>query len=473
MIHQYKLNGYNIVIDVYSGAIHWVDDVAYDIIRLFCEKEKKDLIEGLLCQYRGRADVTKEDLEETYEDIEDLRRQGKLFTEDIFRPLARELTTQSRNIKALCLHVAHSCDLTCSYCFAGGGKFHGKSALMTEEVAKRAVDFLLTHSGRHRTLDIDFFGGEPLLNFSTVKATVRYAHSLEAKYGKNIRFTLTTNGTHIDRDVIDFVNKECYNVVLSLDGRKQVHDRERKLRDGRGSYDLIVPKFQELVKARGGRDYYIRGTFTHYNPDFLEDIRHMLDLGFRELSMEPVVTEPGSRFALTEDDYPLLENQYEELAREMIRRADQGRPFTFYHYMLNLQNGPCIYKRVTGCGSGTEYLAVTPQGDLYPCHRFVGDKAFRMGDIWTGVEREDLRDAFASCNAYTRSECDTCWARLHCSGGCAANAYYCSGDVRGIYEYGCRLFRKRMECAIMVQVALADKERQSGARKEKKPDADQ
>ena len=356
-------------------------------------------------------------------------------------------------VKALCLHIAHSCNLTCSYCFAGQGRYHGESALMSYETGKRALDFLIENSGTRHNLEVDFFGGEPLLNFDVVKRLVEYARSIEKEKNKNFRFTLTTNGMLVDDDVIDFCNREMSNVVLSLDGRKEVHDRYRVDHAGRGSWDVIVPKFQKFVRERGDKNYYMRGTFTHENPDFLEDIKVMLDLGFTELSMEPVVAAEGSAAALTEDDKTIVMQQYEDLAKLMLQRDKEGKPFTFYHYMIDLKGGPCIYKRISGCGSGTEYMAVTPQGDLYPCHQFVGEEKFKLGDIWNGVSNTAIQDEFLSCNVYARPECRDCWAKLYCSGGCAANAYHATGSVKGVYKYGCDLFRKRMECAIAVAVA--------------------
>ena len=357
-------------------------------------------------------------------------------------------------VKAMCLHAAHDCNLRCKYCFAATGDFcMGERKLLPYEVGKAALDWLVEKSGKRVNLEVDFFGGEPLMAMDTVKETVKYARSIEGEKGKAFRFTMTTNGVLIDDDVINFCNKECHNVVLSLDGRKEVNDRFRKDYTGKGSYDTIVPKFQEFVKKRGDKNYYMRGTYTHYNTDFTNDIFHMADLGFTELSMEPVVSKPGDPSALTEEDLPILKEQYEILAKEMIKRDREGRGFTFYHYMIDLTGGPCIYKRISGCGSGTEYMAVTPWGDLYPCHQFVGDPKYRMGDIWKGVTNTAVRDEFKHCNAYARPECKDCWAKLYCSGGCAANAYHATGSITGVYEYGCELFRKRMECAIMIQVA--------------------
>lgn len=454
MVHQYKLNGFNIVLDTCSGGVHVVDEVAYDIIEMFPKKTPDEIAAELLVKYADRQDVTEEELRLCIEDVDSLIRAKKLYTEDTFESMAGTFKERSGNvIKALCLHVAHTCNLNCSYCFASQGKYHGDRALMSFEVGKRALDFLIENSGTRRNLEVDFFGGEPLMNWDVVKELVRYARSVEKQHNKNFRFTLTTNGMLIDEDVIDFANKEMSNVVLSLDGRKEIHDATRVDYAGKGSYDKIVPKFKELVESRGGQGYYMRGTFTHKNPDFTKDVFHMADLGFTELSMEPVVCASDDPMALTPEDLEIVKEQYEILAKEMIGRKKEGRGFTFYHYMIDLTAGPCIYKRISGCGSGTEYMAVTPWGDLYPCHQFVGEESYRLGNIWDGVINESLREDFRSCNAYARPECKDCWAKLYCSGGCAANAYHATGSIRGIYESGCELFRKRIECAIMIKVA--------------------
>ena len=451
MIHQYKLGGLNIVLDICSGSVHVVDEVAYDIIAMFEAHSREEILAEMNARYAGKDDISETDIAECYEQVAELKESGKLFTPDTFRPMAGELKQKTSGvIKALCLHVAHTCNLNCSYCFASQGKYHGDRAVMSFEVGKRALDFLIENSGSRRNLEVDFFGGEPLMNFDVVKQLVAYARKVEKKKGKNFRFTLTTNGLGIDDDVIDFANREMSNVVLSLDGRKEIHDRYRVDYAGNGSWDRIVPKFQKLVEARGGKSYYMRGTFTHANPDFLKDIQQMLDLGFTELSMEPVVCAAGDPSELTAEDLPIVLEQYEKLAELMIERRREGRPFTFYHYMIDLSGGPCIYKRISGCGSGTEYMAVTPWGDLYPCHQFVGEEKFRLGNIWDGVTNTAVQEDFAACNVYARPDCNDCWAKLYCSGGCAANAYHSTGSVRGVYQYGCELFRKRMECAIMV-----------------------
>ena len=455
MIHQYKLNGYNIVVDVNSGSVHCVDDVAYDIIQLFCSEKKDKILELILKKYKDDNKVNKDEILAVFDDIEDLKKEKKLFSEDIFEDKAAFLKHEHTEIKALCLHVAHTCNLNCEYCFASQGRFKGERALMSLETGKAAIDFLIANSGKRKNLEVDFFGGEPLMNWEVVKGIATYGRSIQKTFNKNFRFTLTTNGIGINQDVIDFSNKEMDNVVLSLDGRKETHDNLRKNINGEGSYDIIVPKFQKFVEERGNKSYYIRGTFTHNNLDFTNDIFHMSDLGFKELSMEPVVCSPEDSYALKEEDLPKLFEQYEILAKEMLKRENTNKSFTFYHYMLDLEGGPCIYKRISGCGSGTEYFAVTPWGDLYPCHQFVGDEKYKMGSIYTGIDNQGIQEKFRNCNMYAREDCKNCWAKLYCSGGCTANAYHATGDINGIYEYGCKLFKKRIECAIMIKVAEA------------------
>ena len=454
MVHSYKLGGFNIIIDVFSASIHVVDDATFDIIEQYETKTKEEITQNILNKYSQDSEVTKEAIDDCFLQIEELKANGRLFSEDTFKPMANELKNKNAGtIKALCMHIAHTCNLNCSYCFASQGKYHGERALMTYEIGKQAIDFLIANSNGRHNLEVDFFGGEPLMNFDVVKDIVKYARSIEKDAGKNFRFTLTTNGMLIDDDVIDFANRECDNVVLSLDGRKEIHDKYRVDYQGNGSWEQIVPKFQKLVKSRDGKSYYMRGTFTHANPDFLEDIKVMLDLGFTELSMEPVVGAESDPTSLTEADLPIVLEQYEKLAELMLERHRNGNPVTFYHYMIDLKGGPCIYKRISGCGSGTEYMAVTPWGDLYPCHQFVGDDKFKLGDIWNGVTNTAAQEQFAQTNVYTHPECENCWAKLYCSGGCAANAYHATGSVNGVYKYGCELFKKRMECAIMLEIA--------------------
>ena len=450
MVHQYKLNGYDIVLDTASGSVHLVDDVAYDIIDMYQSRSADEICAKICAKY---PEVTRGDVLECLDDVSELEKCRKLFTPDDYEQLAADCKGSSRVIKALCLHVAHTCNLSCAYCFASQGKYHGERALMSFEVGKRALDFLVENSGSRRNLEVDFFGGEPLMNWQVVKDLVAYARSIEKDAGKNFRFTLTTNGVLLDDEVTDFCNREMHNVVLSLDGRPEVNDRFRVDAAGNGSYSRIVPNFQRFVAKREDKSYYMRGTYTHYNTDFTRDLFHMADLGFTELSMEPVVCAPDDPCALTEEDFPVLCEQYELLAKEMLRRRREGRPITFYHYMIDLKHGPCIYKRVTGCGSGTEYMAVTPWGELFPCHQFVGDPKYSLGNIWDGVTNAAAQEEFRACNAYSRPDCKDCWARLYCSGGCAANSYHATGSIGGVYEYGCRLFKKRMECAIMLQAA--------------------
>lgn len=449
MVHTFTECGYNIAVDCASGSVHVVDDVALELIDNY-EKASDD---SYLKEVAAKHSVSLEEIKECVDDLKELERQGKLFSEDKFRPDVDKLAKRSTVVKALCLHVAHTCNLDCEYCFASQGKYHGERALMSFEVGKRALDFLVENSGDRHNLEVDFFGGEPLMNWQVVKDLVAYARSIEKQHDKCFRFTLTTNGMLVDDEVIEFSNREMDNVVMSLDGRKEINDHFRKTAGGVGSFDIIVPKFVKFAKARGEKDYYIRGTFTHNNPDFMKDIEVMLDLGFDRLSMEPVVCPPDSPYALTEEDKKIVCRQYELLAEKMIERRRAGTPFVFYHYMLDLEHGPCIYKRLSGCGSGTEYMAVTPTGELYPCHQFVGDKDYLMGDVFNGVTNTAVRDKFKRCNVYSKPECADCWARLYCSGGCAANSYHATGDINGIYSYGCDLFKKRMQCAIAVNAS--------------------
>ncbi len=456
MIHQYKMGGYNIVLDPNSGSVHSVDEVAYDIIGMYESHTPEEITKEIVDRYGEKEGVTSEDVAEVLNDIETLKKEGKLFSEDTYQNLAIDFKNRPTVIKAMCLHIAHDCNLACKYCFAGEGEYCGDRSLMSFEVGKQAFDFLIANSGTRKNLEVDFFGGEPLMNFEVVKQLVAYAREQEKIHNKNFRFTLTTNGVLLDEEVMDFANKEMYNVVLSLDGRKETNDRMRVSRNGKGSYDLIVPKFKEMVKRRGDKEYYIRGTYTHYNIDFTKDILHMADLGFTKLAMEPVVASPDAPYALKEEDLPVLFDQYEKLAAEMVRREKNGKGFTFFHYMIDLEGGPCIAKRIAGCGVGTEYVAVTPWGDLYPCHQFVGDENYLLGNVFDGITNEEVRSRFKMCNIYTRPQCNDCFARLYCSGGCSANAYHATGSIEGIYELGCELHRKRVECAIMMKVALSE-----------------
>lgn len=456
MVHCFKKNGYNIVLDVNSGSVHSVDEVAYDMIEMYETHTTEQIVEAMLEKYADREDVTREELLETLEDIETLKEEGKLFSVDAFSEVAWDFKKRQSVVKALCLHVAHDCNLACKYCFAEEGEYHGDRSIMSLEVGKKALDFLIANSGSRHNLEVDFFGGEPLMNWEVVKQLVAYGREQEKIHNKNFRFTLTTNGVLLDEEVMDFCNKEMGNVVLSLDGRKEVNDCMRCSRNGKGSYDLIVPKFQQMVEKRGDLEYYMRGTYTHHNTDFVKDLLHMADLGFKELSIEPVVAPPEADYALTEEDLPILCEQYDQLAVEMLKREKEGRGFTFYHYMLDLQGGPCVVKRISGCGVGTEYLAVTPNGDLYPCHQFVGEEKYLLGNVFEGITNEAARDDFKLCNIYAHKECNDCFARMYCSGGCAANAAHTTGSVNGVYEFGCKLHRCRIENALMMQVARAE-----------------
>ncbi len=398
----------------------------------------------------------REQVETAYGECEELIQSGQLFSKDIYKEEIQSFAGRKTVVKALCLHAAHNCNLSCRYCFAQEGEYHGRRALMSVEVGKQALDFLVENSGSRRNLEVDFFGGEPLMNWKAVQEIVEYGRGLEKEHDKKFRFTLTTNGVLLDEEKMEFASREMSNVVLSLDGRRQVHDFMRPFPNGAGSYDRIVPKFQEFAKRRGQKDYYVRGTFTRHNLDFAKDVLHLADLGFKQISMEPVVAQESEEYALRQEDLPAICEQYDILAREMIAREKEGRGFQFFHFMLDLSGGPCVYKRLSGCGSGTEYLAVTPWGDLYPCHQFVGEDAFRMGTVFEGIQKPEIRESFSKCNVYSKPACQECFARFYCSGGCAANSYNFHGDMGQVYETGCVLERKRVECAIMLKAAALE-----------------
>lgn len=457
MIHQYKNNGYNIVLDVNSGSVHVVDDVAYDVISMYEGKGKKEITE-IICKEYSDEGITGEELGELFNDLEQLKEEGTLFTEDTYKEGVIDFKQRQTVVKALCLHIAHACNLSCRYCFAGEGEYKGDRSLMSFEVGKKALDFLVENSGSRRNLEVDFFGGEPLLNFEVVRQLVAYGRSLEGKYDKHFRFTLTTNGVLLNDEIIEFANQEMDNIVLSIDGRKEVHDYMRPNKNGDGSYDLILDKFKKVAESRSQQKYYVRGTFTHYNLDFVEDVLHLADQGFEQISVEPVVAGPEEPYAIREEDIPVICEGYDRLAQEMIKRKKEGREFHFFHYMIDLTGGPCVYKRLSGCGSGTEYLAVTPWGDLYPCHQFVGNEDFLLGNVEDGIVNTEIRDEFKLCNVYAKEECRNCFARFYCSGGCAANAFNMHQDINKPYEIGCQLQKKRIECALMIQAALAEED---------------
>ena len=460
MIHQYKNNGYNIVMDVNSGSIHVVDDIIYDSIPLI-EPVYELGLEGDERKERALqaiADLSysDEDKKEAVEEILALADDDYLFVKDIYQDYIFDFKKRETVVKALCLHIAHDCNLACQYCFAEEGEYHGRRALMSFEVGKKALDFLVANSGNRVNLEVDFFGGEPLMNWQVVKDLVAYGRSLEETHHKKFRFTLTTNGVLLNDEILEFCNKEMANVVLSIDGRKEVHDRMRPFRGGQGSYDLIVPKFRKVAESRNQMNYYVRGTFTHHNLDFSKDVLHLADLGFKQISVEPVVAKPEDHYAIQEEDLPVLMEEYDKLAKEIIRYRKEGKGFNFFHFMIDLEGGPCVAKRLSGCGSGTEYLAVTPWGDLYPCHQFVGNEEFLMGNVEEGIVRTDIRDCFKECNVYAKDKCKKCFAKFYCSGGCAANSYNFHGSISDAYDIGCELQRKRVECAIMIKAALAE-----------------
>ena len=451
MIHQYKSNGFNIVMDVESSSIHLVDDVTYDVISLYEEKSADEILEEL----KGAYD--EDQIRESLSEIEELVDQKKLFTEDVFEPVVGDFKKHHKPVvKALCMHIAHDCNLACKYCFAEEGEYHGKRELMSFETGKKALDYLVQNSGNRVNLEVDFFGGEPLMNWDVVKQLVQYGRSIEEANNKKFRFTLTTNGVLLNDEVQDFLNKEMGNVVISLDGRKEVNDNMRPFRNGKGSYDLIVPKFQKLAESRDQNNYYIRGTFTRENLDFSEDVKHFADLGFKQISIEPVVGPEEDPYSIREKDLPQILEEYDKLADEYIKRHKEGNGFTFFHFMIDLSGGPCVYKRLSGCGSGTEYLAVTPWGDLYPCHQFVGDEEFLMGNVDEGITKPEIAEKFGECNVYSKEKCKDCFAKFYCSGGCSANAYKQNGSINTTYDIGCEMEKKRVECSIMIKAALAE-----------------
>lgn len=450
MLHKFSMNGINVLMDIYSGAVHAVDDVAYDIADLYPEMNADELAEKFADKY------SREQIDEAVEELKELKDAGMLYTEDEYEGVLEQVKNRAPVVKALCLHVAHDCNLKCRYCFAEEGEYHGKRSLMSAEVGKKAIDFIIANSGKRRNLEVDFFGGEPLMNFDVVKEIVKYGREQEKLHDKNFRFTITTNGILLDDEKQKYINENMHNVVLSLDGRKEVNDYMRPRAGGQGSYDIIVPKFQKLAESRNQTDYYLRGTFTHNNLDFSKDVFHIADdLGFKQVSVEPVVAEATESYAITEDDLDTIFEEYEKLAEQLYIRHKTGeKDFNFFHFMVDLTGGPCIAKRLSGCGSGTEYLAVTPEGDLYPCHQFVGQEEYKIGSVYNGIENTAIREEFANCNVYTKPDCKKCWAKFYCSGGCMANACHYAGDIMGTYEIGCKLQRKRIECAIMIKAKL-------------------
>ena len=460
MIHQFINNGIAIVMDINSGSVHVADPVFYEAVAaaepLVGELEKPEPLqenvkEAVREKLAGKAG--QEEIEEVLENMQELIDAGELFTKDTYREFVRDFKARKTVVKALCLHIAHDCNLACRYCFAEEGEYHGRRALMSFEVGKKALDFLIANSGTRTNLEVDFFGGEPTMNWEVVKQLVEYGRSQEKEHNKKFRFTLTTNGVLLNDEITEFCNREMSNVVLSLDGRKEVNDRMRPTRNGKGSYDIIVPKFVKFAKERGSRDYYIRGTFTHENLEFSKDVLHFADLGFTKMSMEPVVAPPEAFYAIREEDLPVILRQYDLLAKEYVERRRAGKGFVFFHFQIDLKQGPCVAKRLSGCGSGTEYLAVTPWGDLYPCHQFVGNEQFLLGNVDEGIVNTAVRDEFKLCNVYAKPKCRECFARFYCSGGCAANSWNFHGSLTDAYDIGCEMQKKRIECAIMIKAA--------------------
>ncbi len=455
MIHKYKLLGQNIVMDVYSSAVHVVDDVVYDMLDFFSEPFDPETGIPDECTAALSKKYSDTEIAEAYSEIVSLYNDKMLFTPDYYAPIAAKWNKKSV-VKALCLHIAHDCNMRCKYCFADTGEFHGGRSLMSAETGKKAIDFVIKNSGTRRNIEIDYFGGEPLMNFGVVKEITEYAKEQAKIHDKNFRFTVTTNGLLLNDEIKEYINENMSNVVLSIDGRRETNDRMRTRVDGSGTYDAILPKFMDLAESRNQDRYYVRGTFTAHNLDFAEDVMHLADLGFKQTSVEPVVAPESEDYALTEKDLPKIYAEYEKLAAEYVKRRREGKPFNFFHFMVDLDQGPCVIKRLSGCGAGCEYLAVTPEGDLYPCHQFVGNPDFKMGSVYTGELDESIRSKFEKSNIYTKESCRDCFAKFYCSGGCSANAYNFNKDINKPYTLACDMERKRVECSIAIAATLAE-----------------
>lgn len=449
MIHKFTLYGTNIVVDVNSGAVHIFDDLSYEILDYYKKFNKEEIVMKLKDRYDAKQ------VEEALAEIVELENSGQLFSNDEYKDYL-PIRDRKSVVKALCLHISHDCNLRCKYCFASTGDFGGQRSMMSPEVGKKAIDFLLKESANRRNLEIDFFGGEPLMNFEAVKEIVNYAKSKEKEYNKNFRFTITTNALLLNEDNKKFINDHMGNIVLSIDGRPETNDRMRYRIDGKGTYSDILPKIKDMAESRNQDRYYVRGTFTRENIDFSQDVLHLADQGFKQISVEPVVAAKDSGYDLREEDLPVLFKEYEKLAYEYVKRDREGRGFNFFHFMIDLKQGPCIAKRLTGCGAGHEYLAITPEGDIYPCHQFVGMENFRMGNVKDGIINENIRNYFKNSNVYTKKECLECWARFYCSGGCAANEYQFNNDINIPYKVGCELEKKRVECALWIKAQEAE-----------------
>lgn len=457
MIHSFKLLDQNIVLDVYSGAVHILDDVAYDVLECLGQEFPKDgklpaKVRDLLLETYSWQQI-----QDAFDELSTLKKEGLLYTPDLYAPYAAGLEKRSV-VKAMCLHIAHDCNLRCKYCFASTGSFEGTRTMMSADVGKKAIDFVIANSGNRKNIEIDYFGGEPLMNFGVVEEITEYAKRQGMEHGKHFRFTITTNGLLLDQAKMDYINENMSNIVLSIDGTKQVNDRVRVRVDGSGSYDTIVPKFLEVADSRGQDNYYVRGTFTAYNLDFAKDVLHLADLGFLQTSVEPVVADETDDYALKEEHLPQIFSEYEKLAAEYVKRRKEGKGFNFFHFMIDLAQGPCVIKRLSGCGSGHEYVAVTPEGDIYPCHQFVGNADFRMGSVLDGSFDEEIKNEFQKSNVYTKPACEACFAKFYCSGGCPANAYHFNRDINRPYELACEMERKRVECALAIAASLSGQE---------------
>ncbi|MCK9479662.1 MAG: thioether cross-link-forming SCIFF peptide maturase [Firmicutes bacterium] len=448
MIHLFKINEINIIVDVNSGAVHCVDNIVYDILRLCDNKPPAKCPEKTLNTLAG--EYSKDEILSAYDEILDLCAMGMLYTDDEYEHIAAS-TEKKTVVKALCLHVSHDCNMRCGYCFAGTGNFSGERCVMSAQTGKKAIDFVIEKSASRKNIELDFFGGEPLMNFDVVKELVYYAKEQEKKYDKNFRLTITTNGVLLDEEKLNFINEHMYNLVLSIDGRKSVNDKMRKLVNGNGSYDVIMPKLKAAANSRNQDNYYVRGTFTRNNLDFCNDVLHLADCGFEQISIEPVVGGENEPYSIKKEDLPYIFGQYERLAKEYVSRRADGRWFNFFHFMVDLEQGPCVIKRISGCGAGCEYLAVTPEGDIYPCHQFVGNKDFLMGNVYNNDFDGKSAQSFAKANIYTKEKCKGCWAKFYCSGGCHANAYSFGKDILTPYEIGCEMEKKRIECALYIK----------------------
>ncbi len=454
MVHAFHIKDKYLALDVNSGCVHILDKLCYQLIQYLCEKEKTpDTVEVFeLCEALGEKE---EDIKDALSDILELYRDGVLFSKDDYADIAVNMKRNSP-VKAMCLHVAHDCNLRCAYCFADEGAYHNRRELMSVETGKKAMDFLIKNSGKRRNLEVDFFGGEPLMNFKMVKEVVEYAREQEKIHDKKFRFTITTNGILLNDENIAYINQEMSNVVLSLDGRKETNDRVRCRIDGSGSYDSILPRLLQVAESRNQDNYYVRGTFTRYNLDFAKDVLHLADLGFKQTSVEPVVSDMTEPYAIREEDIPRICEEYETLVEEYLNRKKEGKGFNFFHFMIDLEQGPCVIKRLSGCGAGCEYLAVAPNGDIYPCHQFVGTEAYRMGNLSDGELNQDIRSTFENCNVYTKEDCKNCFAKFYCSGGCMANACLLNGDINKPHEISCKLQRKRVECSLYAKAVEAE-----------------